>query len=106
MSKNIDITPIDNKLEPHGYWEVYWLNCKLMYKGNFYNGNQHGYWETYCSNGTLNYKGNYLNGQKHGYWESYCSNGEVFYKGYYDDGKKVDYEVNIDSSPKDMFPIY
>ena len=44
---------------------------------NLYNekGEKHGYWEYYFGNGKLSYKGSYLNGEKHGYWESYYDNG-------------------------------
>ncbi len=33
--------------EEHGYWETYYTNGKLMYKGNWKDGNQDGYWECY-----------------------------------------------------------
>ena len=88
-SKNI--TPYNDKGEPHGYWEVYYFNGKLMFKGNYLNGKEHGYWERYCDNGQLWYKGNYVNGNPHGYWEYYYSNGKLYFKGYYDMGKRVDY---------------
>jgi antitoxin component YwqK of YwqJK toxin-antitoxin module len=60
---------------------------------NLYNdkGERHGYWERYYDNGQLSYKGNYVNGNKHGYWEIYFDNGNLYYKGYYDMGEKVDY---------------
>jgi antitoxin component YwqK of YwqJK toxin-antitoxin module len=47
------------------------------------NGERHGYWEWYYDNGQLSYKGNYVNGKLHGYWESYYSNGQLAYKGFY-----------------------
>ena len=52
---------------------------------NLYNdkGKRHGYWEYYYSDGQLAYKGNYVNGKNHGYWESYYSNGKLMYKIYY-----------------------
>ncbi len=46
-------------------------------------GERHGYWESYYSNGQLGYKGNYVNGIKHGYWESYHYNGKLINKTYY-----------------------
>ena len=49
----------------------------------------HGYWEMYFSNGKLYYKGYYINGEKHGPWEYYCGNGELWYKGTLDMGEKV-----------------
>ena len=60
---------------------------------NLYNekGKRHGYWEAYWNNGQLRYKGNYVDGKLHGYWEFYFSNGELYYKCYYDMGEQVDY---------------
>ncbi len=75
----------------HGYWERYYNNGNLMYKGNYVDGNRHGYWEGYYENGKLKYKGNYVDGKEHGYWESYYYNGNLYYKGFYDMGEEVDY---------------
>ena len=50
------IKPINNKGEPHGYWEVYFSNGNLWYKGNFINRKQHGYWEFYLTNNELKSK--------------------------------------------------
>jgi len=128
LSKNIE--PRNDKGQKHGYWEEYYFNGQLKYKGNYYDGkrhgyreeyylcsqlnfkckyvndDRHGYFEKYWSNGQLMYTGHYVNGDRHGYWEKYYSNSEVYYKGYFDMDKKVDYEVLIDSPPKEMFPIY
>lgn len=76
-----DITPTNDKGEPHGYWEIYYTNGQLWYIGNF------------------------VNRREHGYWEEYYPDGELIYKGYYDNGKKVDYVVNNTIS-NDLFPIY
>ncbi len=54
-------------------------------------GQRHGYWETYYTNGQVDYKGEYINGKRHGYWESYCEGGELWFKGTYDMGKHVGY---------------
>lgn len=43
---------------------------------------QHGYWEVYFENGQLYYKGSYHNGWCIGYWEEYSS-GELRRKAYY-----------------------
>ncbi len=63
-----------------GYWEVYYNNGNLNYKGNYNNdGQQIGYWEYYYSNGNLNSKGNYDNcGKIIGCWEEYYSNGSLY----------------------------
>ena len=44
---NKDITPLNNKGEPHGYWEWYWYNGKLMYKCFYHNDKEVGYEEFY-----------------------------------------------------------
>jgi len=54
-------------------------------------GKRHGYWEVYYHNGNLSYKGNHVDGKEHGYWEYYYDNGNLFYKCFYDMGKEVDY---------------
>ena len=51
--KTKDITPLNDKGERHGYWEHYYSNGQLWFKGNYVNGNRHGYWEDYWSNGQL-----------------------------------------------------
>ena len=40
-------------------------------------GKEHGYWEYYYANDTLSYKGNLNNGKPHGYCESYWSHYKV-----------------------------
>jgi antitoxin component YwqK of YwqJK toxin-antitoxin module len=75
--KNKDITPYNENGNPHGYWERYYSNGNLGYKGNYVDGKQHGYWESYYYNGNLAYKGNYVDGNRHGYWESYWANGNL-----------------------------
>ena len=67
----------NDKGEKHGYWEDYYDNGQLAYKGNFVNGNRHGYWESYYADGQLSYKGNYVNGKPHGYWENNYPNGQL-----------------------------
>ena len=81
----------NDKGEEHGYWEDYWSDGQLYYKGNYINGKKHGSWEEYWDNGQLFSKGNYINGKQHGYWEYYYRNGQLEYKGYSDMGKQVDY---------------
>jgi antitoxin component YwqK of YwqJK toxin-antitoxin module len=81
----------NEKGEKHGYWERYYDNGLVMYKGNYVNGKEHGSWEDYYSNGQLWFKGNYVDGERHGLWEEYYFNGELPLKDYYDMGKQVDY---------------
>ena len=81
----------NEKGEKHGYWEYYYSNGQLYYKGNYLNDKRHGYWEYYWSDGQLSRKGDYVDGERHGLCEGYYSNGVLHYKGYYDMGKRVDY---------------
>jgi len=52
---------------------------------------QHGYWETYYNNGNLWYKGFFKNDLRHGYWERYRANGNLWWKGYFDNDKRIGY---------------
>ena len=75
------------------------MNTATIKRENFINlynerGEEHGYWEWYYPNGQLDYKGDYVNGNRHGYWEVYHSNGDLEFNGYYDMGKQVDYNPN------------
>ena len=79
----------NEKGEKHGYWEYYFDNGQLDYKGSYLNGEMHGYWESYWSNGQLLYKGSCLNGKRHGYWESYWRNGKLDFKKTYDNGNEI-----------------
>lgn len=71
--------------QKHGYWEVYYPNGTLWYKGNFINDRMNGYWENYYSNGNISGKGNYIDGELDSYWEfySYYTDGELNKKSYY-----------------------
>jgi antitoxin component YwqK of YwqJK toxin-antitoxin module len=75
----------DDKGNRHRYWELYWNDEYLMFKGNFNNGVRVGYWERYWSNGNLWSKGNYNNGEPDGYWKwySYNNNGSIIEKEFY-----------------------
>ena len=55
------------------------------------NGLRHGYWEQYYYNGRLWFKGNYVNGLQHDYWETYHDNGKLAYMGYFHMGKFIKY---------------
>ena len=59
MSKNI--TPLNNKGEPHGLWEWYYRIGELMCKRFYQNGKRVGYSELYdYHNGKLTEKKYYL----------------------------------------------
>jgi antitoxin component YwqK of YwqJK toxin-antitoxin module len=92
QKKELNLINLYNeKGEKHGYWERYYGDGQLYYKGNYVDGKQHGYWEDYYSNGNLAFKGNYVDGKEHGYWESYWYNGKIRYKGTYVDGNRHGY---------------
>ena len=92
QKKELNLINLYNaKGEKHGYWESYWNNGNLWYKGNYVDGKEHGYCEVYYFNGNLDYKGTYVDGNRHGYWEYYYDNGNLCYKGFYDMGEEVDY---------------
>jgi len=55
MSKDKDITPFNDKGQPHGYWEMSWANGILSDKCFYLNGIQIGY-EEYSIGGKLTKK--------------------------------------------------
>ncbi len=61
----------NNKGERHGYWEKYYPNGNLDYKGYYINDKRYGVWEGYFKNGNLMYKGSYSNGECIGFWVWY-----------------------------------
>jgi antitoxin component YwqK of YwqJK toxin-antitoxin module len=98
---------INDKGQRHGYWEVYYDNGQLYFKGDYVNGQRHGYSEEYHPNGKLEYKGNYVNGKKHGHWEFYYLSGLFNCERYYDMSKEVDYVVNLEPElTPEMFSIF
>ena len=80
------IGSFDDNNNKTGYWEYYFSNGNLEWKGNYVNGKRHGYWEDYFDNGKLYSKGNYLNGKADGYWEYYYFNGNLRRKVNYING--------------------
>ena len=79
--------------DKNGYWEEYYDNGNLWYKGSYVNGSPDGYWEFYWYDGNLSSKGSYVNGNRTGYWE-FHSDGKLERKGYYEDGYLVDEPLN------------
>jgi len=58
---NKDITPLNDKNQPHGYWESYFDNGQLCYKCVYINGKENGFEEWYWDNdGKLSEKTYYL----------------------------------------------
>ena len=74
----------------HGYWEFYYENGRLMWKGNLVNGEREGYWEEYYSHGQLMSKGHWVNGNRDGYCEVYHRNGQLSWKGHWVNGECIE----------------
>ena len=54
-----NISPHNKKGKLHGYWQRYWSNDSLWYKGFYDNGKRVGYLESYW-NKELDYKTYYI----------------------------------------------
>jgi uncharacterized protein len=74
-----------------GYWEEYFSNGELDFKGSYKNGLRDGYWVEYYSSGNLWFKGSYKDDLRDGYWEWYHNNGKLHSKGNYKDDKEDGY---------------
>lgn len=51
-----NITPHNDKNQPHGKWIYYYSNGQLRFKANYINGKPIGYFMTYSNNGRLDFK--------------------------------------------------
>ena len=76
-SKNETINKFNADGNRDGWWEIYYSNGQLNYKGNYINGKFDGWWESYHPNGQLCSKGNYIKGKEDGWWEEYNVEGEL-----------------------------
>ena len=47
---------LNDKVEQHGYWELYDRSDNLYAKGEYINGLKNGYWEWYDHNGNIGEK--------------------------------------------------
>ena len=65
------------------YWEAYYSNGNLWYKGNFSNDKSVGYCEEYYLNGSLYCKGEFNYDEYLGYWEWYYIDGNLVIKEFY-----------------------
>lgn len=79
-----DITPINEKGERHGYWELYYSNGNIWIKRDYVNGIAHGLFEEYYHNGNLWYTGVFVNGERQGLWLLYEPySGEIIEQTFY-----------------------
>ena len=67
----------------HGFWEKYFSNNNLSYRGNFINGLKDGYWEDYFPDGIPYYKGKFVKDERIGYWVWYYHTGDLIEKEFY-----------------------
>jgi antitoxin component YwqK of YwqJK toxin-antitoxin module len=72
-----------------GFWESYYENGQLNWKGNYKDDCLDGPWEYYYDNGQLSYKGNYIGGKEDGIFEHYKENGKFQKKEKWKNGKVI-----------------
>jgi antitoxin component YwqK of YwqJK toxin-antitoxin module len=72
-----------------GFWESYYENGQLNWKGNYKDDCLDGPWEYYYDNGQLSYKGNYIGGKEDGIFEHYKENGKFHKKEKWKNGKVI-----------------
>jgi uncharacterized protein len=93
IKDGVRINQYDIEGNKTGYWEEYYSDGNLYFKGSYKNGLRDGYWEYYYDNGKLWYKGEYKNGKADGYWETYFDNGKIWVKSNYVNGSRDGYWV-------------
>lgn len=64
-----DKRPLNEQNQAHGYWEIYYPNGHLHFKGLFVNGHVLGPYESYSDDGSLTLKCNFLNRIIYGFCE-------------------------------------
>ena len=72
-----------------GFWESYYENGQLNWKGSYKDDWLDGPWEYYYDNGQLSYKGNYIGGKEDGIFEHYKENGKFHKKEKWRNGKVI-----------------
>ena len=70
-----------------GFWESYFENGQLNWKGSYKNDNLDGPWEYYHKNGQLSFKGNYVDGKEEGSFEHFKENGKFEKRETWKNGK-------------------
>ena len=70
------------------YREINCLNKKLIFEGEYKNGERNGKGKEYNKNGNLIFEGEYLNGKRNGKGKEYDFNGNIIFEGKYLNGKK------------------
>ena len=97
LQKNININIINYKFysgkyiiyESKGIGKEYnGTNDKLLFEGDFLNGEKNGKGKEYWDDGKLLFEGEYLNGKRNGKGKEYDYDGELIFEGEYLNGKK------------------
>ena len=68
---------------------------KLIFEGEFLNGQKNGKGQEYDNNNNIIFDGEYINGERSGKGLEYYDNGKIKYEGEYNYGKKMEKEKNI-----------
>ena len=68
---------------------IYDDDGKLMYEGEYLNGEKNGQGKEYDNSGKLVFEGQYLNGEKNGQGKEYDNSGKLVFEGQYLNGKKL-----------------
>ena len=68
---------------------------KLIFEGEYLNGEKNGKGKVYYNNGKLKFEGEYLNGKKNGKGKQYNYDGELEFEGECLNEKKMEKEKNI-----------
>ena len=78
-----------------GFWESYYENGQLNWKGNYKNDNLDGPWEYYHKNGQLSFKGNYVDGKEEGSFEHFKENGKFEKRETWKNGKVIIKNISL-----------
>ena len=74
----------------NGNIKEYSLNGKLIFEGEYLNGERNGKGKEYnYLNGKLEFEGEYLNGERNGKGKEYIRNGKLEFEGEYLNGNKI-----------------
>ena len=78
-----------------GFIKDYNHEAKLIYEGEYLNGEKSGKGKEYYSNGKIKYEGEFLNGERNGKGKEYSESGLLIFEGEYLKGKRWNGELKI-----------
>jgi len=89
LLNRLDYEKYNTHLQPHGLFETYYKNTKLIKEQKIYvNGKLSGLFEEWYQNGILKYRINYKNGERNGLSEEWYDDGKLMYKINFKDGNR------------------